>query len=64
MGFPQYITDTLMYYYSKRVLTTTITPTNEIVKIYPTKSTAQGNVLSPMLWNCIVDQVGDIMDKT
>ena len=62
-GSPQYITDTLTNYYSKRVITTTVAPTNETIKIFPTKGTAQGNVLSPMLWNCIVDQVGDIMDR-
>ncbi len=62
-GSPQYITDTLTNYYSKRVITTTVAPTNETIKNFPTKGTAQGNVLSPMLWNCIVDQVGDIMDR-
>jgi len=62
-GTPKSITDTLLNYYSKRVITTNIAPTNENIKIFPTKGTAQGNVLSPMLWNCIVDQVGKIMDK-
>jgi hypothetical protein len=34
-----------------------------MITIYPTKGTAQGNVLSPMLWNCVANCIGSIMDK-
>jgi hypothetical protein len=47
-GTPKSITDTLLNYYSKRVITTNIAPTNKNIKIFPTKGSAQGNVLSPM----------------
>ncbi len=40
-----------------------ISPTQKQLQFYPTKGTAQGNVLSPMLWNCIVNKVGDIKDN-
>jgi ribonuclease HI len=62
-GTPKHITDTLQNYYAKREITTVIQPINKTIKIYPTKGTAQGNVLSPMLWNCVIDRVGQIMDK-
>jgi len=62
-GAPKQITNTLLDYYGKREIATIIQPINKTVTVYPTKGTAQGNVLSPMLWNCIVDQIGLIMDK-
>jgi ribonuclease HI len=62
-GTPTKIVNTLLNYYGKRSIITTIHPTNKEITIYPTKGTAQGNVLSPMLWNCIADRVGSIMDK-
>ncbi len=34
-----------------------------MLQIYPSRGTAQGNVLSPMLWNCIVNCAGDILDN-
>jgi Reverse transcriptase (RNA-dependent DNA polymerase) len=40
-----------------------ITPTDTMLQIYPTRETTQGNVLTPMLWNCIVNCFGDIMDN-
>jgi len=61
-GTPRNITDTLKNYYDKRQIITQILPSNKEIKIYPTKGTAQGNVLSPMLWNIVVDYVGAIMD--
>ncbi len=57
------ITNTLLSYYNNREITTTINSSNKTLTIYPTKGTAQGNVLSPMLWNCVINQVGSIMDK-
>jgi hypothetical protein len=62
-GTPTKITDTLLNYYHKRSIVTAINPTNKEITIYLTKGTAQGNVLSPMLWNCIADRIGLIMDK-
>jgi len=62
-GTPEQITNTLKDYYNNRTIVTTIKPTNKELKIYPTKGTAQGNVLSPVLWNCIVNYIGTIMDK-
>jgi len=62
-GTPKQITNTLRNYYDKREIVTNISPTQKQLKFYPTKGTAQGNVLSPMLWNCIVNKVGDIMDN-
>jgi hypothetical protein len=40
-----------------------MTPTETTLQICPTKGRAQGNVLSPMLWNNIVNRVGDIIDN-
>jgi ribonuclease HI len=62
-GTPEQITNTLQDYYNKRKIITNITPTETTLQIYPTKGTAQGNVLSPMLWNSIVNRVGDILDN-
>jgi ribonuclease HI len=62
-GTPVQITNTLLSYYNNREISTTINPSNKTLTIYPTKGTAQGNVLSPMLWNCVINQVGSIMDK-
>ncbi len=62
-GTPINITDTLKNYYDKCQIITQILPSNKEIKIYPTKGTAQGNVLSPMLWNTVVDSVGAIMEK-
>jgi hypothetical protein len=59
---PKQITNTLRNYYDKREIITNVLPTQKTLQIYPTKGTAQGNVLSPMLWNCVVNKVGDIMD--
>jgi hypothetical protein len=63
MGYTQTNKNTLFNYYSKREITTEIAPIGETIKIFPTKGTAQGNVLSPMLWNCVVNQIGFIMEK-
>jgi ribonuclease HI len=60
---PKQITNTLRNYYDKREIITNISPTQKTLQFYPTKGTAQGNVLSPMLWNCVVNGVGDIMDN-
>jgi len=57
------ITNTLLNYYQKRSIVTNIQPTDKDITIYPSKGTAQGNVLSPMLWNCIADRIGLIMEK-
>jgi len=62
-GTPKHITNTLRNYYSNREIVTTINPTAKETNIYPTKGTAQGNVLSPMLWNCVANRIGDIIDK-
>jgi ribonuclease HI len=60
---PKAIVNTLKNYYQKRKILTQLPLSNKNMEFYPTKGTAQGNVLSPMLWNCVVDQVGSIMDK-
>jgi len=60
---PTSITNTLKNYYSKRKIITQIPQSAKTLTFYPIKGTAQGNVLSPMLWNCVVDKVGSIMDK-
>jgi hypothetical protein len=62
-GTPEAITNTLLNYYSKREIITSINPSHKTLTIYPTKGTAQGNVLSRMLWNCIANKLGTIMDK-
>jgi hypothetical protein len=62
-GTPKHITNTLRDYYGNRVIVTTVNPTAKENNIYPTKGTAQGNVLSPVLWNCIANRIGDIIDK-
>ncbi len=62
-GTPKQITNTLQNYYDKQEIVATIMPTDTMLLIYPTRGTAQGNVLSPMLCNCIVNCVGDIMDN-
>jgi len=62
-GTHKAITNTLINYYEKCTILTQIAPSNREIKIYPSKGTAQGNVLSPMLWNLVVDQVGSIMDR-
>jgi hypothetical protein len=62
-GTPTAIINTLQNYYNNRTIITTLAPTEAQLKIYPTKGTAQGNVLSPMLWNCIVNRIGDMMDS-
>jgi ribonuclease HI len=53
----------MRHYYNNREILTTISPTNKTFTIYPTKGTAQGNVLSPMLWNCVANRIGSILDK-
>jgi len=60
-GAPLSMVNTLKYYYQNRIVWA---ETREgKVEIHPAKGTAQGNVLSPMLWNIIVNQVGEIIDK-
>jgi len=60
---PTSIINTLKNYYRKRKVVTQLPLSNQNLTFYPTKGTAQGNVLSPMLWNCVVDKIGSIMDK-
>jgi len=62
-GTPKQITNTLRSYYDKREIVTNIAPKQTLLKFYPARGTAQGNVLSPMLWNCVVNKVGEIMDN-
>ena len=60
-GTPTDITETFEDYYAKREVMATLK--GDTISVAPNKGTAQGNVTSPMFWNCIVDPVGQIMDK-
>lgn len=55
------ILNTLSYYYAHRIVTGQVK--GEKVEKHPQKGTAQGNVLSPMLWNVAVDAIGSIIDR-
>ena len=61
MGAPAAFTKILSYYYSQR--TVHYNHQQIVVENKPGKGTAQGNVLSPMLWNIVVNKVGVIMEE-
>jgi len=52
----------LRHYYSNRL----ITATHPHYKLYaqPQRGSGQGNVLSPMLWNCVIDEVGKTLSNS
>ena len=61
LGAPTAITNTLRHYYKNRLVEGTIN--NATISINPERGTAQGNVLSPMLWNLVVDKIGHIIEQ-
>jgi ribonuclease HI len=54
------ITNTLRNYYSKRKVSSHYS--GNTVTLYPLLGSAQGNVLSPMLWNVIINKVADLLN--
>jgi ribonuclease HI len=60
-GAQKEIINMLKFYYQNRSVTATAQ--DQEITMYPTIGSAQGNVLSPMLWNCVFDQVAHILSK-
>ena len=55
------ITKTLLNYYQKRKVTGHYAGNTST--LYPDKGSAQGNVLSPPLWNIIINKIADLLTK-
>jgi len=55
-GTPQDIVQLLCHYYSNRIITIKTPHQNLLTR--PLRGSGQGNVLSPMLWNCIINEIG------
>jgi len=53
---PSNIIRLLRHYYSNRTIT--YTSPHYTLHSQPTKGSGQGNVLSPMLWNCTINEIG------
>jgi len=60
-GAQREIVKLLQFYYQNRSITAVAQDTD--IKMYPTIGSAQGNVLSPLLWNCVFEKVAKILKR-
>jgi len=58
-GTPKHITRVLRHYYTNRTIT--VNHPHYKIQAHPQTGSGQGNVLSPMLWNCIINEVGSLL---
>jgi ribonuclease HI len=60
-GAPKSITGVLRHYYSNRLIT--VNHPHYKLQVQPRKGSGQGNVLSPMLWNCTINEIGTMLSN-
>jgi Reverse transcriptase (RNA-dependent DNA polymerase) len=60
-GASRPITGVLRHYYSNRLIT--VNHPYYKLQVQPQKGSGQGNVLSPMLWNCTINEVGKMLSN-
>ena len=58
---PTSITNVLKHYYSNRTIT--VNHPHYKLQAHPQRGSGQGNVLSPMLWNCIINEMGIMLSN-
>jgi hypothetical protein len=60
-GASKSITNVLRHYYSNRLIM--VNHPHYKLQVQPQKGLGQGNILSPMLWNCTINEVGKILSN-
>jgi len=58
---PHNIINVLRHYYANRLITVSTPHLN--IQAQPKRGSGQGNVLSPMLWNCLINEIGTMLSN-